>query len=117
MRDLEQGLQLYEFFAEKIPNPSHSLDVLHFYKAYWLTLRQKLHLLGVGDVLVGTAQFEISKWLGFKNQKDFMRNLQSGLSRVSFYSDWLLEAALATPTVLQKKKKFLCVRPWIFQKS
>lgn len=95
LRDLEQGLQIYEIFADKIPSPWHSLNVLKYYKSYFLTIRQKLHLLGMGDVLVSTAQFELAQWMGFKSHKDFMRDFQSGVSRVEFYSSWLLEAALS----------------------
>ncbi len=102
LRDLEQGLQVYELFGDQISNPSHTLDVLKYYKSYLLTIRHKLHLEGLGDVLVNTAQFDIARWMGFKNQKDFMRDLQSGLSRVNFYTDWLIEAAAGKKADLEK---------------
>lgn len=96
LRDLEQGLQVYELFAEKFTNPGHALNVLQYYRSYFLNLRQKLHLLGHGDILSGAVQFDLGKWMGFKSHKDFMRDLQRGLSRVHFYSDWIVEVALAS---------------------
>lgn len=93
MRDLEQGLQVYELFAEKFTNPGHALNVLKYYRDYFLSLRQKLHLEGLGDILSSTSQFDLAKWMGFKTHKDFMRDLQRGLSRVHFYSDWIVAVA------------------------
>lgn len=93
LRDLEQGLQVYELFAEKFTNPAHALNILHYYRSYFITLRQKLHLDGHGDILSGAVQFDLAKWMGFRTNKDFMRSLQRGLSRVSFYSDWIVEVA------------------------
>lgn len=93
LRDLEQGLQIYELFAEKFANPGHALNVLHYYRQYLLSLRQKLHIESAGDVLSSSVQFDLAKWMGFKAHKDFMRSLQRGLSRVNFYSDWIVAVA------------------------
>lgn len=93
LRDLEQGLQVYELFSEKFTNPSHALNVLNYYRSYLLSLRQKLHLEGGGDILSSSMQFELGQWMGFKSHKDFMRSLQRGLSRVHFYSDWIVAVA------------------------
>jgi len=93
LRDLEQGLQVYELFAEKFNNPGHALNVLQYYRSYFLNLRQKLHLEGHGDILSSAVQFDLAQWMGFKSHKDFMRDLQRGLSRVHFYSDWIVEVA------------------------
>lgn len=93
LRDLEQGLQIYELFAEKFTHPGHALNVLNYYRHYFLNLRHKLHLEGHGDILSSSVQFDIGQWLGFKSNKDFMRSLQRGLSRVHFYSDWIVEVA------------------------
>ncbi|HWU43719.1 MAG TPA: nucleotidyltransferase domain-containing protein, partial [Bdellovibrio sp.] len=93
LRDLEQGLQIYELFAEKFVNPGHALNVLNYYRNYFLCLRQKLHLEGHGDVLSSSSQFDMAQWMGFKTHKDFMRSLQRGLSRVHFYSDWIVAVA------------------------
>lgn len=102
LRDLEQGLQIYELFAEKFTNPGHALNVLQYYRSYFLSLRQKLHLEGHGDILSGAVQFDMSQWMGFKSHKDFMRDLQRGLSRVHFYSDWIVEVAEASEKDLKK---------------
>lgn len=102
LRDLEQGLQIYELFAEKFTNPGHALNVLQYYRSYFLNLRQKLHLQGHGDILSGAVQFDLGKWMGFKSHKDFMRDLQRGLSRVHFYSDWIVEVAAASEDSLRK---------------
>lgn len=101
MRDLEQGLQVYELFAEKFNNPGHALNVLKYYRDYFLNLRQKLHLEGLGDILSSSAQFDLAKWMGFKTHKDFMRDLQRGLSRVHFYSDWIVAVAESSDKYLK----------------
>ncbi len=93
LRDLEQGLQIYELFAEKFSSPGHALNVLQYYSHYFVNLRQKLHLEGYSDILTNSVQFDVAKWTGFKSNKDFMRDLQRGLSRVHFYSDWIIQVA------------------------
>lgn len=102
LRDLEQGLQVYELFAEKFTNPGHALNVLKYYRNYLLCLRQKLQLDGYNDILSSAMQFDIAKWMGFKSNKDFMRSLQRGLSRVHFYSDWMVEVAESSEENLKK---------------
>lgn len=102
LRDLEQGLQIYELFAEKFTHPGHALNVLNYYRNYLLNIRQKLHLEGHGDILSSAVQFDLGKWLGFKSHKDFMRDLQRGLSRVHFYSDWIVDVAEASEKELKK---------------
>ncbi len=101
LRDLEQGLQIYELFAEKFTHPGHALNVLQYYRSYWLSLRQKLHLEGHGDILSSAVQFDLGQWMGFKSHKDFMRDLQRGLSRVHFYSDWIVRVAEASEKELK----------------
>ncbi|WP_413613469.1 HD domain-containing protein [Bdellovibrio sp. HCB-110] len=101
LRDLEQGLQIYELFAEKFTHPGHALNVLQYYRSYFLNLRQKLHLEGHGDILSNAIQFDLGKWMGFKTHKDFMRDLQRGLSRVHFYSDWIVDVAEASEKELK----------------
>ncbi|WP_413570659.1 HD domain-containing protein [Bdellovibrio sp. HCB117] len=106
LRDLEQGLQIYELFAEKFTHPGHALNVLHYYRNYFLNIRQKLHLEGHGDILSNAVQFDLAKWMGFKTHKDFMRDLQRGLSRVHFYSDWIVEVAESSEKELKKLEQF-----------
>lgn len=102
LRDLEQGLQIYELFAEKFTNPGHALNVLQYYRSYFLSLRQKLHMEGHGDILSSSVQFDMARWMGFKSHKDFMRDLQRGLSRVNFYSDWIVDVAETPEAELRK---------------
>ena len=102
LRDLEQGLQIYELFSEKFQNPGHALNVLTYYRSYLLSLRQKLHLVGGGDILSSSLQFDLGKWMGFKTHKDFMRGLQRGLSRVHFYSDWIVAVAESSEKTVKK---------------
>ncbi len=111
LRDLEQGLQIYELFAEKFVNPAHALDVLNYYRQYLLTIRQKLHAEGMGDILVSTSQFDIAKWLGFKSHKEFMCDLQRGLSRVNFYSDWIVGVAESSLAELKKTDRLEFSKP------
>ncbi len=101
LRDLEQGLQIYELFAEKFTHPGHALNVLQYYRSYFLSLRHKLHLEGHGDILSNAVQFDLGQWMGFKSHKEFMRDLQRGLSRVHFYSDWIVEVAEASEKELK----------------
>jgi [protein-PII] uridylyltransferase len=111
LRDLEQGLQIYEMFAERFTNPGHALNVLNYYRDYLLSLRQKLHLEGHSDILSSSAQFDLGKWMGFKSHKDFMRSLQRGLSRVNFYSDWIIAVADAPEEVLKKIERSEFYKP------
>jgi len=94
LRDLEQGLVVMDLFPELFKAASYERKVLEYYKAFFLTLRQKLHFSGHGDVLVGAEQISLSQWFGYQEHKEFMRQIQRGISRVSFYSDWILEQAL-----------------------
>lgn len=101
LRDLDQGLLLYELFSEKFERADHALSVLRFYRSFFLSIRQRLHLTGYADILVSSSQFEIAEWMGFENQKAFMKALQRGLSRVSFYSDWMMETAVSSSARLK----------------
>jgi [protein-PII] uridylyltransferase len=111
LRDIEQALQVYELFSEKFHNPGHALSVLNYHKAYLLTLRQKLHLMGCGEVLVNTAQFDLAKFFNFKTHKDFMRDLEKGLSRSHFYVNWIFAVASAP------QKRLDQTQAWSFKKA
>lgn len=111
LRDIEQALQVYELFSEKFQNPAHALSVLNYHKAYLLTLRQKLHLMGCGEVLVNTAQFELAEFFRFKNQKNFMRDLERGLSRSHFYVNWIFAVAAASSQKLEQARALAFHRP------
>ena len=99
LRDLEQALVLRELFPEKFQGEEdqHAFNVLSYYKRFFLLVRQKLHLSeGAGDLLTAPDQSQISTWLGFKTSRDFMKEIQKGVSRVSFYADWAFEQATAS---------------------
>lgn len=104
LRDIEQALQVYELYSEKFQNQIHALAVLAYHKAYLLTLRQKLHLMGCGEVLVSTAQFELAKFFNFKTHRDFMRDLEKGLSRSHFYVNWIFAVAQGSQRDLLKTR-------------
>jgi [protein-PII] uridylyltransferase len=96
LRDLEQALALRALFPERFESTDdrHAFDVLLYYKRFFLLVRQKLHLSeGASDLLTAPEQAPLSKWLGFKTPRDFMKEIQKGVSRVSFYADWAFEKA------------------------
>lgn len=110
LRDLEQALVARDLFPEKFTNDfnqnQHAFDVLLYYKRLFLLVRQKLHLApGGGEILSAPEQKPISDWLGFQDPKDFMREVQKGVSRVSFYADWVIEQASRAPARLRKIEK------------
>jgi len=96
LRDLEQALALRQLFPEKFtgPDDTHAFEVLLYYKRFFLLVRQKLHLAeGAGDLLTAPEQAPLAKWFGYKSPRDFMKEIQKGVSRVSFYADWAFETA------------------------
>lgn len=111
LRDLEQGLQIYELFAEKFNNPGHALNVLQYYRSFFLSIRQKLHIEGQNDTLSSSHQFDLAKWMGFSSHKDFMREIERGLSRVHFYSDWIVDVAGASDQDLKSLDKLNLKKP------
>lgn len=94
LRDLDQGRQILALFPERFESAVHAREILESYAGFLLLVRQKLHLEGQGDLLSGPAQFDIARWLGMEH-RDFMRQIQRGLSRVHFYSTWIAERAKA----------------------
>lgn len=111
LREIEQAQQVYELFSEKFQNPGHALSVLNYHKAYLLTLRQKLHLMGCGEVLVNTAQFDLAGFFNFKSHKDFMRDLERGLSRSHFYVNWIFAVATSSQKALDKTRALPFTKP------
>ena len=103
LRDLEQALVARRLFPERFKGADHAFQVLEYYKSFFLLLRAKLHLSeGGGDVLAAPEQMVISAWLGYRDNKDFMREVQKGLSRVSFYADWAIEQSTVTSSRLKE---------------
>lgn len=111
LRDIEQAQQICELFAEKFQNASHALEIFHYYKTYFLTLRQKLHLMGCGEILVNTAQFDLAKVFNFETHKDFMRDLERGLSRTYFYAEWVFAMATSSPKKREQAQALVLKKP------
>lgn len=116
LRDLEQGLQILELYPEKFQSAHHTREVLKYCKMFFLAVRGKLHSLGQRDILSAQAQFEIAEWLGFTSHKDFMRILQRSLSRVHFYSTWILEVAKSPKLKTQFEPRNLSQALTLFEK-
>ena len=102
LRDLQQALILTYWFPEKFKDIHHAFKVLYYYKSFFLIIRQKLHLQMGGDILVSHEQMDLAKWLGYETNLDFMREVQKGLSRVSFHSDWVFERCRTSDEKLSK---------------
>lgn len=94
LRDVEQALLNYRLFPGRFSSVDHALEVLLYYKSFFLLVRQKLHLAeGTSEILSAAEQQPLAEWLGYPGVKDFMRQIQRGLSRVSFYADWSFEVS------------------------
>lgn len=107
LRDLHQALILKDWFPERFTDYGYVLNVFQYYKCFFLLLRQKLHLEHSHDILSASDQLDLTRWLGFEKNRDFMMEVQKGLSSVSFYADWVLERSALTQKQLnhyQNKK-------------
>jgi [protein-PII] uridylyltransferase len=111
LRDIFQGQVILDLFSEKFQASKHEKEILEYYRQFFLQIRQKLHLDGYSDTLVASEQFEISKWFGFSQNSEFMRQVQRGLARASFYSQWILVAAQSSKTHLAKVQKRKMKKP------
>lgn len=88
LRDLEQALSLRRLFPERFEADEHAVAIYEYYKRFYLLVRHRVHVAGSGgDVLSAYDQAPVAEWLGYSSARDFMRELQKGLSRVSFYAD------------------------------
>ncbi|MEZ0392411.1 MAG: HD domain-containing protein [Pseudobdellovibrionaceae bacterium] len=90
LRDLFQGQVILHLFSEKFQDAGYERKVLEYYRHFFMTLRHWLHFHGFSDVLIASEQFELARWFGFDKHSEFMRQIQRGLARVHFYSDWIL---------------------------
>ncbi len=116
LRDIQQALMTYELAQEKFPQIYHALEVLRYYQAFFLTIRQRLHLMEKVDILMAQDQRELSDWFQYEEPRDFMREVQKGLSRVSFYTDWITQSALASQNKLETyTQKDLTSLQWCFE--
>ncbi|MFN7730016.1 MAG: protein-PII uridylyltransferase [Bdellovibrio sp.] len=94
LRDLDQARLILKAFPEIEIRDSHVLNLLDYYLKAFLWIRLRLHLQGQGDLINNQSQPALAEFFGFSHYRDFMFFVQRGLSRVSFYSDWILELAL-----------------------
>ena len=98
LRDLQQARIVEKLFPEITNELEHARKVFDFYSKIFLWIRILIHLEGAGDLMNGTVQPAVAQKLGFADYREFMGFVQKGLSRVSFYSDWLFErGVLAKP--------------------
>lgn len=111
LRDIFQAQIVLDLFADKFSDSEYEKKILQYYLGFFLTLRQKLHFSGFADVLVGTEQHALAKWFGFESHQEFMRQIQRGISRVSFYSDWVMERAAASAVKLKTSEKKIFKTP------
>jgi [protein-PII] uridylyltransferase len=118
LRDINQALVLAGLFAEKIDSDSHAIQVMQYYLKFWLSLRNWLHLRdGGGDILLATAQAEASLWLGYREPRDFNREIQKGLSRVSFYWQWIVDRAQSSQLKINQVESRPIKKPAEFAQS
>lgn len=97
LRDLGQALQLRALFPHRFEHPerSHAAEVYEYYRRFFLFCRTLSQVgEGGGDLLNAHEQPTLAKWFGYTSSKDFMREVQKGLARVSFYTD--VDFAFAT---------------------
>lgn len=100
LRDLDQARLILKAFPEIEVPDSHVLQLLDYHLKSFLWIRQRLHLEGERDLISNQSQPGLADFFGFGHYRDFMFFVQRGLSRVSFYSDWILE--IAGPKARQK---------------
>lgn len=94
LRDLDQALSLRRLFPEKFPSDDHATHVYEYYRRFYGLTRIRTHLAeGGGDLLSAYEQKPIGEWFGYSSSREFMRQIQSGLSRISFYADVDFERA------------------------
>ena len=96
LRDLQQGLYVFELFPERFAEAQRALEQLRQVRDFLLLVRRKVQADGAGDVLSASEQRAMAEWLGFKDSIAFMRRLQKGMSQVSFYGDWAVAQARLT---------------------
>ncbi len=92
LRDLFQGQVILDLFKERFQDLSSDFSILQKDKLFLLKLRQKMHLNGDSDILIATEQLELAAWLKML-PAELSKLVQQSLSRVHFYSQWILEMA------------------------
>lgn len=89
LRDLQQALDLKRLFAGKFPEDEDLERRCLVHRGYLLAVRQRLQLIGGGDIIEGPLQAELSAFFGFLQVNDFMRDLQVRLSDIHFFASWV----------------------------
>lgn len=111
LRDIQQALMIADWYGEILEPLKPTIHSLQQIKGFFLTVRQKLHLLGYGDVLVAQSQRDLAQWFGYSSHAEFMRELQKILFKVSFYCDLIFEVCgrgkVFKPQVLKSGKSVL----------
>ena len=91
LRDLHQAIIVKDWYGERFVEDEYAFKVLDYYKCFFLMIRQRMQLFDSLDMLGAHDQHELASWFGFETHRDFMVEVQKGLSRVSFHSAWVLE--------------------------
>jgi [protein-PII] uridylyltransferase len=107
LRDIDQALSIDSLLLSQSQEESvvRARKVLVEARDYFLFLRQKIQLGGGLDTLSSALQKELTDELKHTSIKDFMREVQNRLSEVSFYADFIVEKALASPALSQKVER------------
>lgn len=120
LRDLGQALQLRHLFPERFLNSEreHALHVYDYYRRLFLLTRIRSQVSeGGGDLLSAHEQADLAAWFGFASSREFMREIQKGLSRVSFYADVDFEHVKISENELKrfksKEMEFVELAAWL----
>ncbi len=105
LRDLYQAQIILDLFPEKFPDSDYEVSLLNYYLGFFLSLRHRLALTDFSDQVVSSEQIELAKWMGFKDNKSFMRELLRGFSRIDFYTQWSFEKAKASGLRIKSVEK------------
>jgi len=112
LRDILQAEILRFWFPERFQNENHSFRLFSYFRKFFLIIRQKLHLQVGLDVLIASEQADMARWFGSPSTLDFMGEVQKGLSRVNFYSDWVVaQCSLGKGEWELEKERSLTQRP------
>lgn len=106
LRDLEQGLMIYNLYKnEKFSGPPMNIERLQKLKSYLLLMRHWLHLNGGGDILTGSVQPDVARFLNYSDVQQMMTKVQDRLSEVSFYTDWIADFVQRPKAKIDKMRK------------
>ncbi len=108
LRDLEQALSLRRLFPDRFETDEHAVAIYEYYKRFYLLVRHRVHVAGSGgDVLSAYDQAPVAEWMGYASARDFMRELQKGLSRVSFYADTDFARGARSEAKVFRRRRFV----------